>query len=280
MRPAALRLGMLASLAGCATMQSFSARQELVHAPYYRTYAAFSLPEGAAIGHLPVELDYQAEVTGSARVLTPLLEAIDDYLGAAGWSTLLDAAPSSNAQAPWAYVGSAAGLNARTRLLADTAVRPVMVIQTLAPSRRWAEQLRTIADRHHVEAVLAIFLGPADYFLHQQRGTALGKELELGTGYATPVEWLDDPDQPVEVLHLTGLLLSRDGVVLRAGAEGIMAKRIASPLTEQDVVSALVSLRRDDLPGQPLAWRVALETLVRQLLVRSEGDRTFRRRAP
>lgn len=294
MKRTALRLAIFAALAGCATMQTFSTRQELERAPYYQTYADFSIPEGAAIGHLPIRMDNQADVIGSARVLAPLLDAMNRYLDAAGWTTKLLATPSARFQAPWAYVGSAAGLNARTHLLADSAIHPVMVIQALGPSRNWANELRTIADQQHLEGVLVIALGPADHFLREhrereRRDVERRKELELGTGYVLPVEWLNAADHPVQVLQITGLLLSRDGTVLRAGAEGIFAKRpafdrsvvnLAFALTDEDVASIVSSLRRDDLPGQPLAWQVALEHLVRQLLRSGEEDPRFRRRAP
>ncbi len=294
----------LPALAGCATMQSFTPRQELERAPYYRTYADFSVPEAAAIGHLPIRPDYQADITGGTDALAPLVDSMNAYLDAAGWTTRLDWAPPK-AQAPWAYVGTAAGLNARTHLLADSAIHRVMVIQALAPSRNWASQLQAAADRQHIEGVLVVTLGPGDYFLREpdayrdrrdddrnRPGDARdrrerSKELELGTGYTLPIEWLNAADQPVPVLHLTGLLLSRDGTVLRAGAEGILAKRPSfrrmvpgadAALTPDDV-SAAMTLRRDDLPGQPLAWRVALENLVRQLLRRGDDD-GFRRRVP
>ena len=150
MKTTALRLTAFTVLAGCATMQSFAARQELDRAPYYRTYADFSVPEGALIGHLPVRADYQADVSGSSATLAPLVDSLNAYLDAGGWTTRLDWTPPRQ-QTPWAYVGSAAGLNARTHLLADSAVHRVMVIQALAPSRNWASQLQTAADRQRFE---------------------------------------------------------------------------------------------------------------------------------
>ena len=300
MKSTTLLLAPAAVLAGCATMQSFTARQELDRSPYYQTYAGFSVPANAAIAHLPIRTDYQALVTSSTAALAPLVDSMNARLDAAGWTTRLDwAAPT--AQAPWAYVGTAAGLNARTHLLADSAVHRVMVIQALAPSRNWAGQLQAAADRQHVEGVLVIAVGPGDYFLREQdayrdrRDDARGrpdegrrerfKMLDLGTGYTLPIEWLNGADQPIPVVQVTGLLLSRDGTVLRAGAEGILAKRPAfehtaltmdDHLTDEDVAAAL-TLRRAELPGQPLAWQVALENLVRQLLGRGDG---LRRRAP
>ena len=301
MKTTAPRLAVFAALAGCATMQSFAARQELDRAPYYHTYADFSVPEGATMAHLPVRPDEQADVSGSSAALAPLVDSLNAYLDAAGWTTRLDWAPPK-AQAPWAYVGTAAGLNARTHLLADSAVHHVMVIQALGPSRNWASQLQAAADRLHAEGVLLISVGPGDYFVREgdrdERATPQDrrdadrdrrerpKQLDLGTGYTLPIEWLNAADRPVVVVHLTGLLLSRDGTVLRAGAEGILAKRpgfgrndidLERMLTFDDVNGAL-TLRREELPGRPLAWRVALENLMRQLLLR--GDAGLRRRAP
>ena len=302
MKTTAPRLAAFAVLAGCATMQSFSARQELGRAPYYHTYADFSVPEGAVIGHLPARPDEQADISGSSAALGPLVDSVNAYLDAAGWTTPLDWTPPK-AQAPWAYVGTAAGLNARTHLLADSAVHRVMVVQALGPSRNWASQLQAAADRLHAEAALLVSVGPGDYFVREvaddrdhpvmrdrrdepQARREQRKELDLGTGYTLPIEWLNAADRPVVVVHLTGLLLSRDGTVLRAGAEGILAKRpgfgrndidLERMLTFDDVNAAL-TLRREELPGQPLAWRVALENLMRQLLLRGEAGP--RRRAP
>jgi hypothetical protein len=265
-----------AGLAACATLRSYSSPRVLERPPYYDTYSDFSVPEGAAVGHLPIRVDAVAVPDQRGRAaLAPLLDAMNTYLDTARWSTRLESAPSPVTETPWVYVGSERGLHQRTNLPSDSAAMPVMVIRSLGPSRRWAERLRDIADRQKVAYVLVINLGGGEYYLRQLGGLTFRKELELGTGYRVPVGWLNALDQPVHVLHLTGLLLTRDGKVLRAGAEGIIAKRpnflrtvvgIENPLTEDDIASVLTSLRRDDLEGQPLAWQVALQTLVRQLL--------------
>jgi len=265
----------LAALAvsGCATMQTRTSPREFDGAPYYATYAEFRVPDSGAVAHLPIRADAAAGV-GNQRsaMLVPLLDAMNGYLDEAGWSTRLDSTPRPEREAPWAYVGRASGLAVSAP---DPSDPTAMVIQTTSPSRRWAAQLRALADRQHAGVVLVIALGPGEYSLRQRGGLSLRKELQLGTGYTVPVAWLNAVDAPIHVLHLTGLLLSVDGKVLRAGAEGIIARQpnfalslihLSNPLTDGDVASVLASLHREDLPGQPLAWQVALQNLVRKLL--------------
>jgi hypothetical protein len=61
---------------------------------------------------------------------------------------------------------------------------------------------------------------------------------------------------------------------VRIGAEGLFAKRTRfsvgaiggeEMVTDTDIAQ-LRTLRREDLPGQPLVWREALRELVRGLL--------------
>ena len=268
--------GLAVALSGCATMQSLSSARELDGAPYYLTYAEFRAPDSDGVAHLPIRVDASAGLGNQrSRMLVPLVDAMNGYLDAAGWSTRLDSTPLPEREAPRAYVGRAPGLSVGGAGESDDPT--AMVIQTASPSRRWAERLRALAERQHAGVVLVIAIGPGEYYLHQRGGLSLRKELQLGTGYTVPVGWLNAVDQPIWVLHLTGLLLSADGKVLRAGAEGIVAKQpslalsvvhLSNPLTEGDVASVLASLHREDLDGQPLAWQVALQNLVRQLLGR------------
>jgi hypothetical protein len=44
----------------------------------------------------------------------------------------------------------------------------------------------------------------------------------------------------------------------------------AQMLVTDDDIAQLRTLRRDDLPGQPLVWQVALRTLVSQLTGRTD----------
>ncbi len=101
----------------------------------------------------------------------------------------------------------------------------------------------------------------------------------MGTGYKMQIGWTSDIDKSVEVLHIKGMLLDREGDIVRAGAEGIIApdtpflmrlfgaKRIISA---GDIGRLLTEGRRDDLPGQPLIWKVSTQNLLAQLLIREE----------
>jgi len=275
MRRTALCLGVAVVVSGCMpAQQSFSGLYVLGDPPHYQTYGDLP-PVSTLVGHLRIKSDVGVENShvGSGP-LVPLLDAMNSYLDSARWSAKLNAAPSDSG-APWAYVGSDRGLSDWPLGGGDPKREGLMVIQALGPTRRWADQLRAIADSQHVGLVFALFLGVSEYYPTTPGGPFTHKEVALGTGYAVRVGYLSPEDRPVEVLQLTGLLLSRDGTVLRAGAEGIFAKppsvalgliHMTSRVSKDDVANVLTSLRRDDLEGHPLAWRVALHNLVRQLL--------------
>jgi hypothetical protein len=68
-----------------------------------------------------------------------------------------------------------------------------------------------------------------------------------------------------------------DGRALRIGAEGILARRTpfaasvlgAQALVSDEDVERARTARREDLPGRPLVWQVALRTLVAELMGRA-----------
>ena len=129
-----------------------------------------------------------------------------------------------------------------------------------------------------MEHALIVTLELGQYW-PRQKGLGLAKEVQLGTGYAVSVPWLTSLEKPVAVVQLTGALVTRDGKAVRIGAEGMMAKRTniglsaigAQMLVTDDDVEKLRTARREDLPGQPLVWQVALRTLVGQLTGRADN---------
>lgn len=100
--------------------------------------------------------------------------------------------------------------------------------------------------------------------------------IDLGTRHREELPRTLKTDEPVTVLQLTGVLLAPDGTVLRAGAEGITVKRVNAVLGALGVQGMfsdedfrrIRQQRRQDLEGQPLAWKVALRELVEGLLQR------------
>lgn len=101
-----------------------------------------------------------------------------------------------------------------------------------------------------------------------------GKGVRLGTGYDVELPWLSAVDKPVTVVQLVGTILDREGKPVRSGAEGLFAAKPGAltfvlggqqAVSDKQLVELLVATRRDDLPGQPAAWEVALRTLVAEL---------------
>jgi hypothetical protein len=120
-----------------------------------------------------------------------------------------------------------------------------------------------------VGAVLAIALRFGDQWVRQKDWKG-SKTIEIGTGRSEPVAWLTSLDDPVQVLTLAGALVSREGRVLRVGAEGVLVRRtgmIASTLGAQEVLTE-ADLRRltERLDGGDPPWRSALRQLVTGLL--------------
>lgn len=150
-----------------------------------------------------------------------------------------------------------------------------MLLAVGRPSADWVTTAQSRMALSGVGTAIAITLEIGQYRLGQ-RGLRGDKEVELGTENVVSLPWLTSLETPVPVLQLTGALVGRDGQPLRIGAEGLIARRTSLPLsaigaqaliTDQEVEQARTA-RRTDLPGQPLAWRVALRHLVRGLAER------------
>jgi len=140
------------------------------------------------------------------------------------------------------------------------------------PSEDWIAWTRRAAADARVAGVLVLTLEIGQYFTRQV-GWKGNKEVELGKGHVVPLPWLTSLETPVPVLQLTGALISPDGKGIRIAAEGLLPKRTRLSLsaigaqeliTDQDV-EQLRAARREDLPGRPLVWQVALRNLVAEL---------------
>jgi hypothetical protein len=138
---------------------------------------------------------------------------------------------------------------------------PAMILSTRTPSAPWRDSLSHIAEEASVEYVLYVSLGRSEYSKRT------------------------DYDEPLAVVHIKGMLLDRNGKIVRAGAEGIIARDTdlgdellygvfgsdADPsISADDIAGLSTEERREDLPGQPLKWKVATQNLLAQLLMREE----------
>jgi hypothetical protein len=143
------------------------------------------------------------------------------------------------------------------------------------PSAEWIAWNREITAATGSARTLVVTLEVAQYLVRQEgwRGT---KVLELGTEHRATLPWLTSVETPVTVLQITGALVDRDGKALRIGAEGFQARRTrlvvsaigGQELLDENDVRAARTARREDLPGNPLAWRVAMRQLVANLTAR------------
>lgn len=140
------------------------------------------------------------------------------------------------------------------------------------PSAQWIGFAGEAMDAGGVKQVLVLTLEVGQYLM-KQKGIVGRKSVELGTAHEVDLPWMTSLETPVTVLQLTGALMDRNGQAVRVGAEGILAKRTrllvssmrAQELLSDEDVSAVRTRRREDLPGQPLAWREAMRQLVGQL---------------
>ncbi len=152
-----------------------------------------------------------------------------------------------------------------------------MRLAVARPSQEWTTWLSSALDAAGASRALLLTLEIGDYRMSQKswRGD---KAVFLGTNYSVNVPWLTSLETPVNVLQLTGALIDRDGKAVRIGAEGLLARRtrlLVSSIGAQELISdedvqRLRTARREDLPGQPLVWQIALRNLVAQLTGRPE----------
>ncbi len=181
---------------------------------------------------LPVTIDPEFEDTfgyaGRARELEPIVAAQSTrgsrLAGRAAFAVCPSA--SGSAGAPRVYVGSAeseyAPLDVGDQRVPGDRFAP-MVLHLDRPGAGVAAARPAGWSRESGRAyAVAIQLGVSQYM--KGYSGVFNKEVALGTGYRQPVKFLTAEDKPVEVLHLTAVLVDANGRVVRAGAEGIVLR--------------------------------------------------------
>jgi len=256
------------------------------HPPYY---AGKLVTRETPVGLLPVT--YQRGATGPANFeprstegspLATLVADMNRYLDSLGVAPRLSPATPARGTPPDVQFGCirTAGGDCDPRTEGGAIGRGRRSDMRLAVGRPSKDWIAWAAGAMHDGAVpnaLVITLEISDYHM-RQTGLRGNKELELGTGYTVALPWLTGVDHPVNVLQLTGAVMSPDGTAVRIGAEGLIARRTgimagaigAQEIITDDEVTRLRSARREDLPGQPLVWQVALRNLVAELTGRTE----------
>jgi hypothetical protein len=277
---------LLSAAAGCATLDQYATGEthRLERAPYHRTLARgvpFATENILVMPVAPGERLAESLMYGSRLAeFQPLVQALQDRLAVHyGCCRLLPSAGLPAQGAPRLYVGSALGddapLEAESQVFPQDFPFAPMVLHLDRPRDPWREAVRELAAREGASQVLLVTVDVAQY--PKSRAGFLGKKIVLGTDHEQRIRFLTAEDKPMEVLQLTGLLLDAEGRVVRAGAEGIIARDtpfllqafdIVKVLDDLDLESVLVNERREDRPGRPLKWEAALDALVEQLAAR------------
>jgi len=214
-----------------------------------------------------------------AGEFAPIVAALNGALAEDSCCRLLTAAALPPG-APHVYVGSADGElappEARDQVLPHDQFPP-MVMHVRRPSAAWQQAMAGLLAREGATHAILVSLGVSQY--PKGREGVFGKKVVLGTGHEEPVRFLTAEDKLLELLQLTGVLVNAQGQVVRAGAEGILARDtpfaaqvldVEKSLDDRTLQAVLTTERRKDLPGEPMKWQAALDNLLWQL----QGDRS------
>jgi hypothetical protein len=272
-----------ALVAGCAALDeaAVAQTQRLEEGAFYADLGDGARGVASPAVLLPVSLDPELGTSlgygQRSAEFAPILAAVNARLQG---DSCCRYAPDATlpAGAPHVYVGSADGEfappEAQDQVYRHDRFAP-MVMHVRRPSPAWSEAIAALLARESARYAVVIALGVSQY--PKGREGAFGKKVVLGTGYEEPIRFLTAEDKLLEVLQLTGMLVDAQGRVVRAGAEGILARDtpfaaqvidVEKVLTD-DTLARAASARRQDLPGAPPKWEVALGNLVAQL----RGDR-------
>jgi hypothetical protein len=273
---------------GCASLDAAAVAEthRLEAGEFYRDSGPGARPAVAKAILLPATLDPElSSVLGYARrdgEFAPLLAAVDANLAARPCCRFLPG-PALPAGAPQVYVGSAVGEFAPPegeQQVSPQDAFPPMVLHLRRPSPAWRAAMAELLAREGASHAVVVSVGVSQY--PKGRRGVFGKEVVLGTGHEEPIRFLTAEDKLLEVLQLTGVLVDAEGRVVRAGAEGILARDtpfaaqvldVSKVLDARTLEQVLTVERRADLPGNPLKWQVALGNLLAGLGADPAGRR-------
>lgn len=269
---------------GCASLDELAVAQteRLEEGEFYKRIGPGLQGPVDPVIVLPAGLDPELATSLSygrrAAEFAPILAAINGALEQQSCCRFR-AAVALPSGAPHVYVGSADGeqapSEARDQVLTHDQFPP-MVMHVRRPTAAWQQAMAGLLAREGATHALLVSLGVSQY--PKGREGVFGKKVVLGTGHEEPVRFLTADDKLLEVLQLTGVLVEAQGRVIRAGAEGILARDtpfaaqvfdVEKMLDDRTLQAVVATERRKDLPGEPMKWQVALDNLLWQL----RGDR-------
>jgi hypothetical protein len=249
-------------LPGCASWTATRVYR-ITEAPFYRGELS---AKPANVARLPVVVESSRDFSTNSifrrKELDALLPAVERELDALAILQPLPTPSASDSDGPALYVGVDRSTDAR-----------VNVMRVRTPSRRARTLLAAALHDRKADYALFVSVSLTDHWV-RQKGLLGKKSVELGTANPVSIPWLTDLDTPVQILQINGVLLDREGKVVRGGAEGLAFKRTSfSWIPGQEVLTAgeltaVLDERRDDLEGAPRRLEAAVRNLVGQLLGR------------
>lgn len=263
--------------------QAFSQNAyELKKDDFYKTFEKkVKLTDSDQLVHAPVMFDKEMSeeffYQGREVVLQPIVEVMNHYLDSLAWSQPLTGSLPEKGL-PWLFVGSSEAETAPPVMITmrqEHDEYPPMALYLEKPSKAWKQSFSQQMSEQGADYALLIWIGLTEY-PKADKGL-FKKKVVLGTGYEHEIRFLSAVDKPVEVLQLTGVLLDKEGNVIRAGAEGFLHEdspfwvqtlEAGTTIDDNAIEKLLTEESREDLPGKPLAWKVALDNLVERLTQR------------
>lgn len=252
-------------------------------APFYKTFDKKStLTSETHLMHLPVQIDKMTNeeffYQGREAALQPVITVLNQYLDSLNWSTAVAWDNFPDKDNPYLFVGSSESViapPAAEMLREDFDKFPPMAMHIDKPGREWKTVLQQHMAHNSIDFAMIFWLGFNEY--PKANKGLFKKKVVLGTDYEPEIRFLSDELEPVEVLQITGMLVDKKGNIIRAGAEAFLYEdspfwvqvlEASTAIDDKTLIRSATDIRRDDLPGKPLAWKVAMYNLIRQLTQR------------
>lgn len=251
---------------------------QLKEGQFYRSFKKELPSSESRIVHFPAELDEKMKTEffyqGREEMFLPLLDSLNLFMNSLAWSKEARGSIAIKG-APYLFVGSSEAESAPPATMmmrSEEELYPPMALYLEKPSRQWKGSLRQLIDENAGDYALLVWVGLTEY--PKGNKGVFKKKVVLGTGYEREIRLLSAVDKPVEVLQLTGVLLDRNGEIVRAGAEGflhedspfwVQALDAGTTVSDNMVKTLFTEQTREDLPGNPAAWKVAATNLLEQL---------------
>lgn len=250
-------------------------------APFFKSFKKDKLDEETQIAHLPVVIDKETTAEffyqGREKILQPLIHEMNRYLDSLAWSPVIKSESISaiSKGTPYLFVGSAGSEIAppgADMLQEEYDTYPPMIMHVQKPSKEWKAKMAELLAQTDTEYALAFWIGFNEY--PKGKKGFFKKKVVLGTDYEPEIRFLSDELEPVEVLQLSALLIRKDGEIIKAGAEAFLYEdapfwvqvlEASTSIDDKTIKRSVADIRRNDLPGQPLAWKVAMTHLLNHL---------------